>query len=84
MTHWPHILSVLSVAIDGPNLAEELPPITPARAVFGSVVILLTAIRIHTFPGHDGQRPYPERGCRNTGRKDCANVRRGWKVSRWI
>ena len=87
-THWPTqitILSTLSVAIDCPNLTEELPSIiTPANAVFDSVAILLTAIRFHTFPRHDGQLPYPERGCRNTGRKDCTNVRRGWKVSRWI
>jgi len=39
-------LSALNVAIDGLNLAKELSSITPATAVFGSVSILLTMIRV--------------------------------------
>jgi len=58
----------LNVAIDGLNIAKELSSITPATAVFGSVSILLTMIkvrfllccdevsRIHTWLGHHGQR----------------------------
>jgi len=38
-------LSSLNVAIDGLNLAKEISSITPAKAVFGSVAILLTMIR---------------------------------------
>ena len=61
------VLSTLNVAIDTLNLAKEISSITPARAVFGSVSILLTMIRVrfalfrcemsqvHTQPGHDGQ-----------------------------
>ena len=40
------VLSSLSVAIDGLNLAKEVSSITPAKAVFGSVAILLTMIRV--------------------------------------
>ena len=40
------ILSSLNVAIDGLNLAKELSSPTPAKAVFGSVAILLTMIRV--------------------------------------
>ena len=39
-------LSTLNVAIDGLNLAKGLSGITPATAVFGSVSILLTMIRV--------------------------------------
>jgi len=39
-------LSSLNVAIDGLNLAKEISSITPAKAVFGSVAILLTMIRV--------------------------------------
>ena len=61
-------LSLLNMAIDGLNLAKELSCITPAAAVFGSVSVLLAMIRVsfllfcdgmlrvHTQPGHDGQR----------------------------
>ena len=61
-------LSTLNVAIDGLNLAKEVVSITPAKAIFGSVAILLAMIRVnsllfcdegfqvHTSPGHDGQR----------------------------
>ena len=60
-------LSTLNVAIDGLNLAKEVVSITPAKAVIGSVAILLAMIRVRPFlfcdevfqvytsPGHDGQ-----------------------------
>ena len=62
------ILCTLNVAIDGLNFAKELADMTPAKAAVGSVAILLTMIRVgflpfcngtfrvHTSPGHDGQR----------------------------
>ena len=61
------VLSSLNMAIDGLNLAKEVASVTPAKAVFGSVSILLTMIRVsfllfrdeklqtHTLPGYDGQ-----------------------------
>ena len=61
------VLSTLNLAIDGLNLAKEVASVTPAKAAFGTVAILLTMIRVgplpnnevlqaHTSPGHDGQR----------------------------
>ena len=62
------VLSSLNMAIDALNLAKELSSVTPAKAVFGTVTILLTMIKVrsllfrdeifpaHTWPGHDGQR----------------------------
>ena len=62
------VLSALNVAIDVLNLAKEVSNVTPAKAVFGSVGVLLTMIRVrfglfcheifqvHTQPGLDGQR----------------------------
>ena len=59
-------LSSLSMDIDALNLAKEVSSITPAKAVFGTVSILLTMIkacfilfcdevfRTDTQPGHDG------------------------------
>lgn len=61
------VLSSLNIAIDGLNLAKEISSITPAKAVFGSVAILITMIRVsfplacgetsraHTSLGHDGK-----------------------------
>ena len=40
------VLSSLNMAIDGLNFAKELSSVTPAKAVFGSVVIILTMIRV--------------------------------------
>ena len=40
------VLSTLNVAIDGLNLAKEVANITPAKAAFGSVAILLTMVRV--------------------------------------
>ena len=39
-------LSLLNAAIEAMNLAKELSSMTPAKAVFGSVSILLTMIRV--------------------------------------
>ena len=62
-----NVLSSLNAAIGGLSLAKELSSITPARAVFGVVSVLLTMIRvgfllfcietlqIYTKPGHNGQ-----------------------------
>ena len=61
-------LSTLDLAIDGLNLAKEVASITPAKAAFGAVAILLVMIRVsllfscneilqaHALPGHDDQR----------------------------
>ena len=40
------IISSLNVAIEATNLAKEISSITPAKAVFGSVSVLLTMIRV--------------------------------------
>ena len=52
-------LSALNMAIDTLNLAKEVATVTPAKAAFGSVAILLTMIRVsflpfcdETFQGH--------------------------------
>ena len=47
-------LSSLNVAIEAVNLAKEVSSITPAKAVFGSVGILLTMVRVRFFPFSDG------------------------------
>ena len=39
-------LSTLNVTIEALNLAKEICSITPAKAAFGSVVVLLTMIRV--------------------------------------
>jgi len=61
-------LSSLNIAIEAMNLAKEVSSITPAKAVFGSVSILLTMVRVrfplfyrgalhvHVWPGLDGQQ----------------------------
>ena len=40
------VLSSLNGAIEVMNLAKELASVTPAKAVFGSVGVLLTMIRV--------------------------------------
>ena len=62
------ILSFLDVAIEGTNLTKEILSLTPAKAVFGSVGVLLRMIRVclplscndgprvHTYPGFYEQR----------------------------
>jgi len=42
-------LSSLNIAIEALNLAKEAASVTPAKAVFGSVSILLTMIRVGVF-----------------------------------
>ena len=61
------VLSSLDAAIDILNLAKELSSVTPAKAVFGSVSVLLTMIKVcsllfcgdifqvYTYPGLDVQ-----------------------------
>ena len=39
-------ISTLNTAIDALNLAKELSSITPAGAVFGSVSVILTTIKV--------------------------------------
>ena len=46
-------LSLLAMAIDAMDLAKELSVVTPAKAVFGSVSIILTMIRVCFFPFFD-------------------------------
>jgi len=45
-----NILSALNVAIEVLNLAKEASSVTPAKAVFGSVSVLLTMIRVRLLP----------------------------------
>jgi len=39
-------ISALNVSIEALNLAKEISSITPAKAVFGSVSVILTTIRV--------------------------------------
>ena len=43
-------VTALNTAIEALNLAEKTPTITPAKAVFGSVSVLLTTIRVRFLP----------------------------------
>ena len=43
------VLSSLNVAIETLNLAKEICSITPAKAVFGSVSVILTMIKVNSF-----------------------------------
>ena len=45
-----NILSLLNAAIEAMNLAKEISSATPAKAVFVSVGVLLTMIRVHFLP----------------------------------
>ena len=47
------LLSSLNVAIEAMNLVKEVSTIPPAKAVFGSVSILLTMIRVRFLPFSD-------------------------------
>lgn len=42
----------MNVAIDAINLAKEVSSITPAKAIFGTVSVLLAMIRVHFFLFH--------------------------------
>jgi len=44
-----NVPSSLNVAIDGLDFAKELSSITPATAVFGTVSVLLTIIRVSSL-----------------------------------
>ena len=48
-------LSLLGVAIDAMDLAKEVSSVTPAKAVFGSVSIILTMIRVRLLPFSEGR-----------------------------
>ena len=60
-------ISALNVTIEALNLAKEVSSITPAKAAFGSVSVLLTMIKVcyllsygrilhvHVWPGFHGQ-----------------------------
>ena len=43
------VLSTLNLAIDGLNLAKEVSSVTPAKAAFGTVAILLAMIRVSSL-----------------------------------
>ena len=43
-------LSLLNVAIEAMDLAKEVSSATPAKAVFGSVSVLLTMIKVRFLP----------------------------------
>ena len=43
---WDSLLSALTIAIEGLNLAKEMTSATPAKAVFGAVGALLVMIRV--------------------------------------
>ena len=45
---------LLDIAIDMVNIGEEASSMTPAPAVFGSVTILLTTIRVSSHHFRDG------------------------------
>jgi hypothetical protein len=49
-------LSMLNVAIEALSLAKEISSITPAKAAFGSVGVLLTMIRVCFLPRVDQLR----------------------------
>ena len=42
-------ISALNVTIEALNLAKELSSITPAKAVFGSVSVILATIRVSSL-----------------------------------
>jgi len=48
-------ISSLNAAIDALNLAKEAMGMTPAKAAFGSVSIILTMIRVGFRPVHVGR-----------------------------
>jgi hypothetical protein len=50
------VLSALNIAIGTLNLAKEVASITPARAIFGSVSVLLAMIRVRFYPLCDAKK----------------------------
>ena len=51
------VLSALNVTIETLNLAKEICSVTPAKAVFGSVSVLLTMIKVYLLPLLDYSLP---------------------------
>ena len=47
-------LSLLNAAVEAMNLAKEISSATPAKAVFGSVSVLLTMIMVRFLLFFDG------------------------------
>ena len=47
------VIPALDVAINGLNIAKEATNTTPVNPLFGSVVILLTMIRVSSLPSCD-------------------------------
>jgi len=47
-------VSLLNAAIEAMNLAEKISSITPAKAAFGTVSVLLTMIKVCSLFSHDG------------------------------
>jgi hypothetical protein len=45
-----NVVSSLNAAIETLNLAKEISSITPAKAVFGSVGVILTMIKVDLVP----------------------------------
>jgi len=43
-------MSALNMVIESLNLAKEISSVTPAKAVFGSVSVILTMIRVRFLP----------------------------------
>ena len=43
-------ISALNATIEALNLAKELSSVTPAKAVFGSVSVILATIRVSFLP----------------------------------
>ena len=50
------VLSTLNLTIDGLNLAKEVSSVTPAKAAFGTVAILLAMIRVSSHLSYN-ERP---------------------------
>ena len=50
-------LSSLNAAIEAMNLAKEIASVTPAKAVFGSVSVVLTMIKVSSLPVRLVNRP---------------------------
>jgi hypothetical protein len=50
-------ISTLNVTIEVLNLAKEVSSIAPAKAIFGTVSILLTLIRVRGLQSRDGVLP---------------------------
>ena len=47
-----YLLSTLNMAIDAMNIAKDALNMTPAKAAFGSVSVILTIIRVSSLPIH--------------------------------